>query len=275
MERYGERRGSTARFDETSPSRNMNDTIPSRSGALCRNVSRLCDKRAGIASEPVDIAASGPVLSKNEGTSRRHGLTLRRRLPVRRDFGSRRRKRADLTATPAHSVATCGGVVAVRREVAANEPTLPQTRRRQGDAAPYRGAVSSFRRDSSSHRHRRVHLTAISAHLRRRAETSRTDESTSRQNESTLRQTSPRSDPAPPRRSPMDPGAPASRKIDTPSPPLYNPRPCGAVAQLGERLNGIQEVEGSTPFGSTNSFPEIDNRSGLPAHGGDLGLGVF
>ena len=27
--------------------------------------------------------------------------------------------------------------------------------------------------------------------------------------------------------------------------------PCGAVAQLGERLNGIQEVEGSTPFGST------------------------
>ena len=30
--------------------------------------------------------------------------------------------------------------------------------------------------------------------------------------------------------------------------------PRGAVAQLGERLNGIQEVEGSTPFGST-SFP--------------------
>ena len=28
----------------------------------------------------------------------------------------------------------------------------------------------------------------------------------------------------------------------------------GAVAQLGERLNGIQEVEGSIPFGST-SFP--------------------
>jgi hypothetical protein len=28
--------------------------------------------------------------------------------------------------------------------------------------------------------------------------------------------------------------------------------PCrGAVAQLGERLNGIQEVEGSIPFGST------------------------
>ena len=27
----------------------------------------------------------------------------------------------------------------------------------------------------------------------------------------------------------------------------------GAVAQLGERLNGIQEVEGSTPFRSTFS----------------------
>ena len=28
----------------------------------------------------------------------------------------------------------------------------------------------------------------------------------------------------------------------------------GAVAQLGERLNGIQEVEGSIPFGSTNRY---------------------
>jgi hypothetical protein len=27
----------------------------------------------------------------------------------------------------------------------------------------------------------------------------------------------------------------------------------GAVAQLGERLNGIQEVEGSIPFGSTKN----------------------
>jgi hypothetical protein len=26
----------------------------------------------------------------------------------------------------------------------------------------------------------------------------------------------------------------------------------GAVAQLGERLNGIQEVRGSIPLGSTN-----------------------
>ena len=41
------------------------------------------------------------------------------------------------------------------------------------------------------------------------------------------------------------------REIDTPLSAQYNPRPCGAVAQLGERLNGIQEVEGSTPFGST------------------------
>jgi hypothetical protein len=27
---------------------------------------------------------------------------------------------------------------------------------------------------------------------------------------------------------------------------------CGAVAQLGERLNGIQEADGSIPFSSTN-----------------------
>ncbi len=31
----------------------------------------------------------------------------------------------------------------------------------------------------------------------------------------------------------------------------------GAVAQLGERLNGIQEVEGSTPFGSTNRISSL------------------
>jgi hypothetical protein len=28
----------------------------------------------------------------------------------------------------------------------------------------------------------------------------------------------------------------------------------GAIAQLGERLNGIQEVRGSTPLGSTTHF---------------------
>ena len=33
----------------------------------------------------------------------------------------------------------------------------------------------------------------------------------------------------------------------------------GAVAQLGERLNGIQEVDGSIPFGSTN-FPFLVSR---------------
>src|SRR5262249_46759199 len=33
---------------------------------------------------------------------------------------------------------------------------------------------------------------------------------------------------------------------------LHSAGSSGAVAQLGERLNGIQEVEGSTPFGSTN-----------------------
>src|SRR5438552_11917751 len=30
---------------------------------------------------------------------------------------------------------------------------------------------------------------------------------------------------------------------------------CGAVARLGERVNGIQEVEGSAPFGSTPAIP--------------------
>jgi hypothetical protein len=31
----------------------------------------------------------------------------------------------------------------------------------------------------------------------------------------------------------------------------------GAIAQLGERLNGIQEVRGSTPLGSTNSLTNV------------------
>ena len=31
----------------------------------------------------------------------------------------------------------------------------------------------------------------------------------------------------------------------------------GAVAQLGERLNGIQEVDGSIPFGSTNNLKDL------------------
>ncbi len=34
----------------------------------------------------------------------------------------------------------------------------------------------------------------------------------------------------------------------------------GAVAQLGERLNGIQEVEGSTPFSSTFCSTEFTNQ---------------
>ncbi len=32
-------------------------------------------------------------------------------------------------------------------------------------------------------------------------------------------------------------------------------RNCGALAQLGERLHGMQEVSGSIPLGSTNSLP--------------------
>ena len=33
----------------------------------------------------------------------------------------------------------------------------------------------------------------------------------------------------------------------------------GAIAQLGERLNGIQEVRGSTPLGSTNKINDLGN----------------
>ena len=35
------------------------------------------------------------------------------------------------------------------------------------------------------------------------------------------------------------------------------PPEVGAIAQLGERLNGIQEVSGSIPLGSTNLFNEL------------------
>jgi hypothetical protein len=38
----------------------------------------------------------------------------------------------------------------------------------------------------------------------------------------------------------------------------------GAVAQLGERLNGIQEVEGSTPFSSTYLKARSARVSGVP-----------
>src|SRR6185437_3082453 len=34
----------------------------------------------------------------------------------------------------------------------------------------------------------------------------------------------------------------------------------GAIAQLGERLNGIQEVSGSIPLGSTIGVPRADSR---------------
>jgi hypothetical protein len=39
--------------------------------------------------------------------------------------------------------------------------------------------------------------------------------------------------------------------------PVYMPpTQGGAIAQLGERLNGIQEVVGSIPIGSTRDFAE-------------------
>ena len=42
-----------------------------------------------------------------------------------------------------------------------------------------------------------------------------------------------------------------------------NPR--GAVAQLGERLNGIQEADGSIPFSSTISFPLVESDNSIVA----------
>ena len=45
----------------------------------------------------------------------------------------------------------------------------------------------------------------------------------------------------------------------------------GDVAQLGERLNGIQEVEGSTPFVST-IFHMASHVKNDPEEGNDEGL---
>jgi hypothetical protein len=49
--------------------------------------------------------------------------------------------------------------------------------------------------------------------------------------------------------------------------PGFVRKPLGAVAQLGERLNGIQEADGSIPFSSTTFFAFRNPR--LPA--GDPG----
>ena len=40
----------------------------------------------------------------------------------------------------------------------------------------------------------------------------------------------------------------------------------GAVAQLGERMNGIHEVVGSIPIGSTNSFKDLHHPWNYPNH---------
>ena len=42
--------------------------------------------------------------------------------------------------------------------------------------------------------------------------------------------------------------------LDTPSQQPYSARLRGAIAQLGERLHGMQEVGGSIPPSSTNSL---------------------
>ena len=41
---------------------------------------------------------------------------------------------------------------------------------------------------------------------------------------------------------------------------------CGAIAQLGERLNGIQEVSGSIPLSSTKSFKTRSHLRGSSLH---------
>ena len=44
------------------------------------------------------------------------------------------------------------------------------------------------------------------------------------------------------------------------------PIPCGAVAQLGECLNGIQEVAGSIPAGSTTQILGMRFPAAAPAN---------
>jgi hypothetical protein len=46
-------------------------------------------------------------------------------------------------------------------------------------------------------------------------------------------------------------------KVDVASSNLVARSKNGAVAQLGERLNGIQEVVGSIPIGSTTCVEEV------------------
>ena len=56
----------------------------------------------------------------------------------------------------------------------------------------------------------------------------------------------------------LSPPAPAGHGLDMAGGAgLYAASLCGAIAQLGERLNGIQEVRGSTPLGSTRAAPRL------------------
>ena len=73
----------------------------------------------------------------------------------------------------------------------------------------------------------------------------------------------------PPAKTPVDIIERARRTIatiDTHRTICYNNPPRGAVAQLGERLNGIQEVVGSIPIGSTRlrSKLRFELRPGKP-----------
>src|SRR5882672_8224262 len=47
---------------------------------------------------------------------------------------------------------------------------------------------------------------------------------------------------------------PAPRRVESSGDSIKKLQPGGAVAQLGARLDGIEEVVGSNPIGSTNLF---------------------
>src|SRR5712664_310611 len=47
----------------------------------------------------------------------------------------------------------------------------------------------------------------------------------------------------------------APRRVESSSDSIKKLQPGGAVAQLGARLDGIEEVVGSNPIGSTNCHP--------------------
>jgi hypothetical protein len=50
---------------------------------------------------------------------------------------------------------------------------------------------------------------------------------------------------------------------------------CGGLAQLGERLHGMQEVSGSSPLSSTVSQETISSDGSLCSTRGPISMGLF